>query len=186
MSESQFTKPNNPLKDILPMVIAEIITAVLVCIGGVLLDFLGIIKDYSFDYSVISGAVLGAAVIVINYVVLITSVDKEIKKFIDNRPEGEMSEEDIQLYTKKQTVSVQNAIKISSTIRLLSMVATLVLAFITGWFNPVAAAIPMFAFRINLTVVELIKSKSYPKPDPAKFIKYDFEDENKDEKEDED
>ena len=186
MSESQIAKSNNPLKDILPMVIAEIITAVLVCIGGVLLDFLGIIKDYSFDYSVIMGAVLGAAVIVINYCAMVISVDMEIKKFIKLRGDKEMSDEEADKFAKENSAAIQNAIKTSFIVRTATIFATLVLAFILDWFNPLATAIPMFAFSPLLTVINLLKSRYDKKPDPAKFIKYDFEDENKDKKEDED
>ena len=176
-------KKGSLLSDLVPMITGESVVVALVCIGFIIIHFLGL---YEYSLSVVLGALLGAAVMVINYAILILAVDKEIKRFIENRPEGEMSEEDAHLYAKKQMNSVQNAMKISSIIRLASIVATLVVAFITGWFNPVAAAIPMFAFRFILTASEMIKSKNNPKPDPSKFIKYEDEDENKkEEKEDE-
>ena len=41
----------------------------------------------------------------------------------------------------------------------------------------------MLAFRPLLTVLELIRKKYDKKPDPEKFIRYDYDDEDKDEKE---
>lgn len=173
----------SPLRDLIPTVIGEVIVVALVCLGFAAVHFLGL---YPFSFQVVLGALLGALVIIANHALLIFSVDREIKKFIAGRPEGEMSDEDVELYAKKKTVSIQNAIKISSMIRTVSILAMLVIAFVTGWFNPIATAIPMFAFRFIITVAELIKSKNNPKPDPSKFIKYEDEDENTEEKEEED
>lgn len=164
------------------MIVGEAVVVALVCLGFGIIHFTGL---YDFNYRVVLGAVLGAVVIIINHALLILAVDREIKKFIKNRPEGEMSEEELQLYTKKQSTSIQGAMRISSMIRTASILVMLVIAFITKWFNPIATAIPMLAFRIIITVSELIRSRNNPKPDPSKFIKYEDEDENT-EKEEED
>jgi hypothetical protein len=39
------------------------------------------------------------------------------------------------------------------------MVGSLVLAFITGWFNPLATLIPLLLYKPLLYVVELINKK---------------------------
>ena len=169
------------MKDILPMLIGEAIVAALVCIGFGLLDLLGI---YQSDLGkVVLGAVLGAAVIVVNHLALVLSVDKEIQKFIELRGSTEMSEEEAELFTKKHSTSIQGAMKLSFIIRTISILAVLIIAFITKWFNPIATAIPMFAFRTIITVVDGIMKKYDKKPDPSKFIRYD--DEEKEEKEEE-
>jgi xanthine/uracil/vitamin C permease (AzgA family) len=95
-----------------------------------------------------------------------------------------MDDEAIAAITRKQTAEIQTAMKLSSMARTVSMLIVLVIAFITGWFSPIATAIPMLALRPILMVAELIKSKNNPKPDPSKFIKYEDEDENTEEKED--
>ena len=44
-------------------------------------------------------------------------------------------------------------------------------------FNPIAAAIPMFAFRPLISLVDRQMRKHDKTPDPSKFIKYDDEEE---------
>jgi hypothetical protein len=168
------------LSDLLPIIIGEIIVAVLTCVGFILLKLVGI---YTTDLGKVAmGAMLGAMIIVVNHGWLSLTVDREIKKYLEIRGNKEMSEEEADLFTKKHSTAIQNAIKISSVIRTVLMLATLLIAFLTGWFNPIAAAIPMFAMRFVLMATELIKSKNNPKPDPAKFIKYEDADENTDDK----
>lgn len=183
MNKDKKASESSPLNDLLPIVIGEAIVAVVVCLGFGLLDFLEL---YSFDFRIVLGAILGVVVIVANHVMLIFAVDREIKKFIDNRPEGDMRDEDAQLFAKKKVSAIQNAMKKSSLTRNASMLVVLVIAFITKWFDPIATAIPMLAFRFVLTATELIKSKNNPKPDPSKFIKYEDEGENTEYTEEED
>ena len=54
---------------------------------------------------------------------------------------------------------VQNAIKTSFILRTVSMLVALVIAFLLDWFNPIATAIPLLAFRPLLTAIEMIKGK---------------------------
>ena len=166
--------------DILPMLIGEAVVVLLVCAGFGILDLLGL---YSFDFRVITGAILGMAVIVLNYAFLAISVDRAVNKFVELRGNNELDEDEAKKFTKENSAHVQNAIKSSFTIRTVSMLAALILAFILDWFNPLATAIPMFAFRPLLTVVDAVMRKYDKKPDPSKFIKYDYEDENDEVKE---
>ena len=184
MSNDKNNKNNSsPLSDLLPIIIGEAIMAALTCLVFVVLDLSGIYRDFEY-YKIILGAILGAIVIVVNHAVLIFSVDRKINKFVSEHPEGDMDDEAIAAITRKQTAEIQTAMKLSSMARTVSMLIVLVIAFITGWFSPIATAIPMLALRPILMVAELIKSKNNPKPDPSKFIKYEDEDENTEEKED--
>ena len=160
------------------MIVGEAIVAGLVCLGFLIVHLLGYF-DIAEYYKVPLGALLGAVVIIANHVWLVLSVDKQIKKFIDNRPSGEMSDEEIELYAKKQSTSIQNAMRVSFMIRTVSVMLTLIIAFVA--VNPIATAIPMFAFLFILSVVDRLMKRHEKAPDPSKFIKYDFEDENKDE-----
>ena len=175
MSRKQTT-----FNEILSFTLGELIIAALTVLGGLVLSLAGVI---SFDYKIITGAILGFAVIVANYTMLSFSVNRAIGSYMELRGNGEMSDEEAEQFAKDNSRLIQNAIARSFVIRTASMVAALVLAFLTGWFSPLAAAIPMLAFRPLLTVLELIRKKYDKKPDPEKFIRYDYDDEDKDEKE---
>ncbi len=177
---SKQNKKDNPLLDLLPLFIGEAIVAVGTCLVYVALHFLGL---YTFSYNVITGALLGALVILVNHSVLTLSVDREINKYMEIRGSGEMSEEEIEAFTKKHSAAIQNTMKVSFMVRTFSILGVLVLAFITGWFDPIAAAIPMFAFRPILSVIDIMRKNKESAPDPSKFVKYDFEEEDRKKKE---
>ena len=166
------------MTDVLALVIGEAVVALLVCIGYGLADLLDL---YSFDYRIITGALLGMVVIVANYIFLSMAIDKELRSFVEKRGTKEMGDEEAAAFAKENSASIQKAIRTSGIIRTASIVFTLVVAFLSKQFNPLATAIPMFAMRPVITAIELIRARSNPKPDPSKFIKYDFDEENKDE-----
>lgn len=170
---------SNILKETLPLVLGEILAVLLVTLGGLALGMAGVI---TFNAYIVSGAILGALVTVINYLVLTLSVDLEIKKYLELRGDKEMSEEEAEEFAKTHTQGVQKAVARSSVLRTFSIVACLLVAFLTGVFNPIATIIPLLAYRPILTVAELIKAKNEPAPNPEKYIKYKYKDEN-DEKE---
>ena len=144
------------IKDLLPLAIAELTVAALVVLGAFLL---GLAKIIAFDYRIITGALLGAAVMIVNYMFLALSVDKAIKDFIALRGDKEMDDDEAEKFAAENSMPIQNAIKTSYIIRTVSMIATLVVAFLLDWFNPLATAIPLLAFRPLLTVIEMIKGK---------------------------
>ena len=183
MSKDNNKKGKSPFADLVPIIIGELAMAILTVLAFLVLDLSGAYRDFEY-YKIILGAILGAIVIIVNHGVLIFSVDRKINKFVSEHPDGDMDDEAIAAITKKQTTEIQTAMKLSSMARTASMLIVLVIAFITGWFSPIATAIPMLALRPILMVTELIKSKNNPKPDPSKFIKYEDEDENTEEKED--
>ncbi len=177
-------KKRSSLNEILIFAIGELAVAALTVGGFFLLELLGVTE---LDFKVISGALLGCAVIVANYALLSLSVNNAVNKFIELRGSREMSEEEAQKFAAENSLQMQNAIKTSFIIRTVSMMATLVIAFLlTDWFNPLATAIPMFAFRPLLTVIEMIRSRNDKAPDPDKFIKYDYDDDKNDEEEESD
>lgn len=149
---------NNKLsyKDILFMAIGEAAVALLVVLAFLLLDGLGY---YPFSYRIITGALLGVVVTLFNYSFLIISVDNAINKFLAKRGDKEMDEEEAEKFAAENAMPVQNAIKTSFILRTASMLVTLVIAFLLDWFNPIATAIPLLAFRPLLTAIEMIKGK---------------------------
>ena len=145
------------INDILPMLVAEAVVAGLVVLGAFVLSLAKII---SFDYTIITGAILGMAVMVFNYLFLTLSVDKAIADFMALRGDREMDDEEAEQFAAQNSAAIQNAIKTSFIIRTLSMLATLVVAFLLDWFNPLATAIPLLAMRPLLYVMEIIKGKT--------------------------
>ena len=144
------------IKDILFMAIGEAAVALLVVLVFLLLDGLGY---YGFSYRIITGALLGVVVTLFNYSFLIISVDRAINKFLDKRGSKEMDEEEADKFAAENAMPVQNAIKTSFILRTASMLVALVIAFLLDWFNPIATAIPLLAFRPLLTAIEMIKGK---------------------------
>ena len=174
--QDKMNKKQNIGTDIITLAVGELAVVMLVILGGLALDIGGI---YTFDFRIILGAILGAIVTLANYVVLTISLDSAVKSYLELRGEREMDEEEAEAFAKANSAPVQKAIKRSSTLRTLSLVAALLLAFITKMFNPLATVIPILAYRPLLTTIELIKAKREPAPNPEKYINYDYNDEEK-------
>ena len=166
------------VQDLMPMAIGEIAVILLVLFGAGALDLIGI---YKFDPRVLSGAWLGAVVAILNYAFLTLSVDKAINKYLSLRGDREMSDEEAEKFAAENSAPIQNAIKTSFIIRTFSMLAALLVAFILEWFNPLATAISLLAFRPLLSIIEMIKGKKAAPPNPENFIKYENDEKESDE-----
>lgn len=142
-------KNNN--KDVLLLAICEIVVSVLVTIGFLAIGY--------FKWQVVSGAILGGAVTTINYLILSIAINKALDKFMLTRGDKEMTEEEIEKLSKVQSVKVQNAITKSYVLRTGLMFGSLVLAFISGWFDPIATVIPLLMYKPLIYAVEYIKKK---------------------------
>ena len=141
-----------PLYETAAIVIGEIIISFIVC--GVFL----IIKK--FDCSVVLGSLLGSAVTIANFLVLVVTTGRAIDKAMAERGEGEMNEEEAAEIAAKHQVGLQAAIKLSYIVRTLSIAGALVLAFIfKPVFNVIATLVPLVMLRPILTVSQLIKKK---------------------------
>ena len=133
------------------LALGEVIVALLVSVGFIIFK--------SFNYTVITGAALGGAVTVINFLILSVGVNRAVSKYIEGRGEGEMDEEEAEKYAKEHGMAVQNAMMKSYMFRMLLMIGALVLAGISGWFNIIATVIPLLMYRPILYVTEFIKTK---------------------------
>ena len=141
---------------ILALAAGEVIVSALVCAAYLILG--------KFDYTVITGALLGSAVTVANFAVLTFSVNRAVDRYLELRGSREMSEEEAEAFAKEHTMAVQNAAARSFIIRTVSMLAALVAAFLlTDLFSLLATAIPLLMFRPLLYVLELIKPKGEKK-----------------------
>lgn len=144
-------------RQVLALLLGEIVVAVLTSVGAFVIS---LFTEYVFDLSVITGSVLGALVVVINFAFLTISVNRAVDSYLEARGSSEMTEEEAERFTNENSMVIQNKIKISFIIRTVTMLAALVLAFITGWFNPLSTAIPMLMFRPLIYICETLKGKT--------------------------
>ena len=145
--------------DITLLFVGEIIVSLLVIGLHLLLDLVLEAEFFDFSYRVITGAALGTVVTVANYAILTLTVNNAIKKFLTLRGTREMSDEEAAKFASENSMQIQNAIKTSFIIRTVSILATLVIAFLLDWFAPLATVIPLIAFRPIITVIEIFKRK---------------------------
>lgn len=113
----------------------------------------------SFNYTVITGAVLGGAVTTVNFLILSVGINRAVNKYISERGEGEMDDEAAEKYAQANGMAIQNAMMKSYVFRMLLMIGSLVLAGISGWFNVIATVIPLLMYRPILYSTEIIKVK---------------------------
>ncbi len=141
------------------LTVGEIAVAALVVSVYYILSLFGIV---GFGIKVPLGATLGAAVTVFNLFFLILSVNRAVDRYIALRGSREMTDEEAEKFANENSMAIQNAIKSSFIVRTLTMVAALVVAFLTGVFDPIATVIPLLMYRPILSVSALIKAKLYP------------------------
>lgn len=145
-----------PLTDTLMLTLGEILVSLLV-VGGYLAYDL-IFEASAFSYRVITGALLGTAVIVLNYLFLTLALNRAINRFMAIRGTAEMDDESAMQFATQNMAPIQKTIALSFIIRTVSMLAALVIAFVLNWFAPIATLIPILAFRPILTVTNLLRS----------------------------
>ena len=125
-----------------------------------LLVMLGFFIFGKFDLTVALGAMLGAAVITLNFLFLSITTNKAFDDALALRGDGEMDEEAAAEFAANQAAKFQNAAKLSFIIRTVSMLAALVAAFlIPGVFNVLATVIPLLMLRPIIYVRELFRRK---------------------------
>ena len=144
-------KTNNSYKDVLYLLSGEIIVSVGIVVAYIALSL--------YQWNVLTGAILGAVVTVLNFLILSIQINKAIDKYMELIGDKEMSEEEAAEFAKKHSLKVQNAVTKSYALRTALMLGSLVIAFITGWFNPLATLIPLLMYKPIIYVIEVIKRK---------------------------
>lgn len=141
-----------PRFELFAIIIGEILTSV-ITVG--IFSILG-----KFSYAVIFGAILGSVVTIINFLILSITATRALNKVLERKPSEAMDEEAAAEFAAQNQGEIQNAVKISYLIRTLTMVATLVLAFLLrNWFDVISTVIPLIMFRPIITVAALIKRR---------------------------
>ena len=144
-------KTNNYYTDVLYLLIGEIIVSFGIVIAYVALGM--------YQWNILTGAILGSAVTVLNFLILSTQINKAIDKYMELIEGKQLSEEEAAEFAKKHSLQVQNAVTKSYVLRTALMLGSLVIAFITGWFNPLATLIPLLMYKPLIYVIEFIKKK---------------------------
>ena len=113
-----------------------------------------------FDYTVLTGLLLGSAVTVFNMFALSFAVNRQINKFLRLRGSREMTDEEAEAFAAEHAASIQLAARGSYILRIATMVAALVLALVLSEsFDVIATVIPLLAYRPIIYAAELIKLK---------------------------
>ena len=165
-----------PVREIALLAVGEalvgaIVTAVFLLVG-------------KFNYTVPLGALLGGVVTVFNFVFLSIAVNRAIDdamRIYEARqaekvkaqevseaslePAGTASDDEepyddeAAKFARENAAKITNAVKLSYIVRTVSVIATLVVAFITKQFNVLATVIPLLCLRPILTLSELLRKK---------------------------
>ena len=165
-------KENN--RELRVLIFGEAAVAVLTVAGAFLVS---LFSEYVFVFSAVTGALLGALIVVLNFAFLSLSVNRAVDEYLAVRGSREMTDEEAERFTAENSMVIQNKIKTSYIIRTTTMLAALVIAFLTGWFNPLCTVIPFLAFKPILSIGEMLRKKYDPAPNPDNFVKYEENDE---------
>ena len=165
-------KENN--RELRALIFGEAAVAVLTVAGAFLVS---LFSEYVFGFSAVTGALLGALIVVLNFAFLSLSVNRAVDEYLAVRGSREMTDEEAERFTAENSMVIQNKIKTSYIIRTTTMMAALVIAFLTGWFNPLCTVIPFLAFKPILSIGEMLRKKYDPAPNPDNFVKYEENDE---------
>ena len=145
MTENRF-----PKKEFLILSAGEALCVLVTVLAFWGVDISGIF-EFEFSYKVITGALLGAVVILLNFLFLSMSVNKAVDEYMALRGDREMTDEEAEEFAKKNSMLLQNAVKKSFIVRVVSIAASLVVAFLLDWFHPLATIVPIIAYQPILT-----------------------------------
>lgn len=138
------------------LAVGEAAVGVLVTLGFIIAKALG--AEVAI-YKAITGALLGGAVTVVNFLILSVAINRAVNGYVSDIGDKEMDDEEAEKYAKEHGMAVQNAMTKSYLLRMLLMIGSLVLAMISGFFSPLATVIPLIMYRPVLYAVEFIKTK---------------------------
>ena len=140
-----------PLSELIFLTLGEVAVSVLTVIVYLLLG--------KFNYTVVTGVVLGSAIILLNFIFLCVSVNRAVDAILAERGDGELDEEQAAKFANEHKGQLNKTIQLSHTVRTLSIVGVLIVAFIIGHFDVIATVIPVAAFRPILMLGGLVLKK---------------------------
>ena len=144
-------KEKNPvMRETLRLAIGELIVSALVVIVYALIQ-----KTVRWQIPV--SALLGSAITVANFFFLAKSTDKMFMLAMAARGDKEMNDEEIAAFSAEYQMKMAAKMQLSFIIRIITMAATVTLAFI--FLEGIAAAVPLLMHRPLLYVGELLRKK---------------------------
>lgn len=151
-------KTKLPLFEVVSMIVGEIITSAAVIAVFMIVNLIG--KQPLLHYSVVLGVLLGSLITVMNFILLSVLTTRAVNKALADRGEAEMTDDEAAVFAKEHQAKLQLAMTVSYVIRIATMVAALIVAFIfKEVFNPIATVVPILMLRPILTVTQLILRK---------------------------
>lgn len=144
-------KQKLPTRELAAVAIGEVLVSLIVSAVYILL--------HKFTYKVALGATLGSTITFLNFLVLSVMTGRVIDRFVEERGEGELSDEEAAEFTLKFQASVQKQMKLSFIIRTAVLAVTLILAFLIDAFEILPTVIPLLALRPILMVAGMLKKK---------------------------
>ena len=151
-------KTKLPLFEVVSMIVGEIITSAAVIAVFMIVNLIG--KQPLLHYSVVLGVLLGSLITVMNFILLSVLTTRAVNKALADRGEAEMTDDEAAVFAKEHQAKLQLAMTVSYVIRIATMVAALIVAFIfKEVFNPIATIVPILMLRPILTVTQLILRK---------------------------
>ena len=147
------------IKEVSVLAIGEAVIAALTVLVYFLLS-LAFSEAIDFDYTVATGAALGAIVPIVNFLILSYAVNRAVNRYIEELgTKGEMTEEEAEAFAAEHKGKVQLAVTRSYIVRTLLMLGTLVIAFVLEWFDPVATVVPLLMYKPIMYLTQYIRTK---------------------------
>ena len=145
-------KMKMPIYEIASLVIGELFVSALTV--GIFL-----LTGY-FELSVIFGVLLGAGVVILNFIALSIITNHTLDTIMAERGSEEMDEEAAAAFAAKHRMKLQNTVRLSFILRMAALFGTLILAFLLqDAFNVIATVVPLLSFRPIITVSQIIRKK---------------------------
>ena len=145
-------KMKMPIYEIASLVIGELFVSALTV--GIFL-----LTGY-FELSVIFGVLLGAGVVILNFIALSIITNHTLDTIMAERGSEEMDEEAAAAFAAKHRMKLQNTVRLSFILRMAALFGTLILALLLqDAFNVIATVVPLLSFRPIITVSQIIRKK---------------------------
>lgn len=112
-----------------------------------------------FSYRVITGAVLGSAVTVLNFVVLSVVINRAVDSIIAERGEAPMQDDEAAEFASKHSGEISKKVQLSQAGRTVAMLVVLIVALVSDHFDIIATVVPLLAFRPILGVAGVVCNK---------------------------
>ena len=151
-------KNDLPTLELTVLGVGEIICAILTNIIYLVVSYFS--DSVLYSYKVITGSLLGAVVIFLNFLFLAISTTKVLREAREARGTREMTDEEIDEFVKEHQRRYDVMVKTSFIVRNISMIATLVVAFLLDCFDVIATLVPLVMYRPLLAVAGMIGNKN--------------------------